>query len=208
MKAPRAYAEPSDTALVPLSLERPIWDRVFVVAPLVLIGTKEGDGYDLAPKHMAMPLGWENRYGFVCTPLHATYRNAVEHGAFTVSYPGAEHVVAVSLAASPRAGGDAKPGLAALPTVPARVVDGVLVDGCPLHLECELERVVGGFGDAGLVVGTIVAAWAREGAVRATERDDADLVHREGVLAYLAPGRFADIRDSRSFPFSADLSRR
>ena len=38
--------------VIPLSLEYPIWDRVFTIAPLVVIGTREPDGtFDLAPKH-------------------------------------------------------------------------------------------------------------------------------------------------------------
>jgi hypothetical protein len=46
--------------LVPLATDRPIWDRFFTVAPLVIVGSKEEDDrYNLAPKHMAMPLGWE-----------------------------------------------------------------------------------------------------------------------------------------------------
>jgi flavin reductase (DIM6/NTAB) family NADH-FMN oxidoreductase RutF len=207
MMAPASDATPESAALVPLSLGRPIWDRFFAVAPLVLVGTREGEGYDLAPKHLAMPLGWEDRYAFVCTPRHATYRNVLEHRAFTVSFPTAEQIVGVSLAAAPRADDGAKLGLAALPTFPARAVDGVLVEGCRLHLECELDRVVDGFGDASLVVGRIVAAWADEASLRSAERDDADLIHRRGVLAYLAPGRFADVRDSRSFPYPVDFSR-
>src|SRR5207342_3425489 len=60
-----------------------LWERVFTVAPLVIVGSKEADGtYDLAPKHMAMPLGWRRRYGFVCTPRHRTYRNIERHGVF------------------------------------------------------------------------------------------------------------------------------
>ena len=34
-----------------------IWNRFFTVNPLVVIGTQEEDGsFDLAPKHLAMPL--------------------------------------------------------------------------------------------------------------------------------------------------------
>jgi len=47
--------------LVELDLNDPIWERFFWVAPLVLVGTLEVDGsHDLAPKHMAMPMGWKN----------------------------------------------------------------------------------------------------------------------------------------------------
>ena len=99
----------------------------------------------------------------------------------------------------------AKPSLAALSTIPARVVDGLLVAGCPLYLECELERVVDGFGPNSLVVGRVVAASATHDALRAFETDDADLIHRLGLLAYLAPGRFAVVRESRSFPYTVDF---
>jgi flavin reductase (DIM6/NTAB) family NADH-FMN oxidoreductase RutF len=192
--------------VVPLRIEAPLWTRFFSVAPLVLVGTKEGDHFDIAPKHMAMPLGWKNFYCFACSPRHATYRNAVEHGAFTASFPGEELIVQTGLAASGRLSDASKPGLAALPTFPALVVDGVLVQGCRLYLECELERVVDGFEANSLVVGRIVAASAREDVLRDAEKDDADLLDRVGVLAYLHPGRFATVRESRAFPFPSDLS--
>jgi hypothetical protein len=62
--------------VVSLDVTAPIWERCFTVAPLVLVGTREKDGsYDLAPKHMATPMGWQNYFGFVCTPRHRTYHN-------------------------------------------------------------------------------------------------------------------------------------
>ena len=141
-------------SVVRLPTEVPIWNRFFTVAPLVLVGTKEpDDSYDIAPKHMAMPLGWKDRYCFVCTPRHATYANVRAREEFTVSFPLPETVVVSSLAATAREEGNVKPNLAALTTFPASVVDGVLVEGCYLYLECTLDRVVEGFGDAVLVVG-------------------------------------------------------
>jgi flavin reductase (DIM6/NTAB) family NADH-FMN oxidoreductase RutF len=198
---------PEAPPLVALPPKGSLWERVFTVAPLVLVGTREGDGYDLAPKHMAMPLGWDGLYAFVCSPRHATYRNACRERAFTVSFPRAEHVVGVSLAASARREDGTKPGLEALKVFPATKVDGVLVEGCALYLECALVRVVDGFGDAVLVVGRVVAASAPEWALRSHDGDDAEIVHARGVLAFLAPGRFADVRESRSFPFSVDFAR-
>jgi hypothetical protein len=70
-----------------LETHLPIWDRFFTVAPLALIGTKEAEGYDLAPKHMVMPMGWENYFGFVCASRHRTYQNIAREHVFTVSYP-------------------------------------------------------------------------------------------------------------------------
>ena len=55
--------------VVYLDTKHPVWERFFTVAPLVLIGTQEPDGgHDLAPKHMAMPVSWQNYFGFVCAP--------------------------------------------------------------------------------------------------------------------------------------------
>jgi len=192
---------------VELPVEPELWERVFMVAPLVLVGTKEGDGWDFAPKHLAMPLGWEGFYCFACTPRHATYRNVKAHPQFTVSFPRPDQVLASSHAAGGRFEGDEKPTLAAVSTVPARVVDGRLLEDCAFSLECELDRVVDGFGSNSLVVGRVVAATAARDALRGAEVDDADLVHRFGLLAYLAPGRFAVVRDSLSFPFPSDFRR-
>ena len=112
-----------------------------------------------------------------------------------------------SYAAGGRFERDAKPTLAAVPLVPAQVVEGRVVEGCPLYLECELERIVDGFGPSSLIVGRVVAASAARDALRGPEVDDADLVHRLGLLAYLAPGRFAVVRDSLAFPFPVDFRR-
>lgn len=192
--------------LVPLTTTEPVWDRVFVVAPLVLVGTLEEDGSpDIAPKHMAMPLGRQNRFCFVCSHRHATLRNAVARDAFTVSFPRPGQILETSLAAGGRAGDSTKPTLAVLRTFPSTVVEGVLVDGCYLHLECRLERIVEGFGDSVLVVGEVVAAAAAEGAVRRTEDDDADTVASSPLLAYVSPGRFAAIEETLSYPFPSDF---
>ena len=191
--------------LVELAVGPGFWERAFAVAPLVLIGTKEGDGHDVAPKHMAMPLGWDGFYCFVCSPTHGTYQNLLVHPQFTVSFPRHEQIMESGLAAGGRLEGGMKPTLAAVPTFPARVVDGCLVVGCALYLECELERILDGFGPNSLIIGRVVAASASHDALRGSDVDDADLVHRLGLLAYLAPGRFAVVRDSLSFPFPADF---
>ena len=193
--------------LVELPIGPELWERVFSIAPLVLVGTQEGDGWDVAPKHMAMPLGWEGFYCFVCTPQHATYRNLKEHPQFTVSFPRPEQILEASFAAGGRFEGNAKPALAAVPRARARVVDGWVVKGCPFYLECELERIVDGFGQNSLIVGRVVAASAASEALRGAEVDDADLVHRLGLLAYLPPGRFAVVRESLAFPYAVDFRR-
>lgn len=193
-----------DPELRPLAVSTPVWERFFLVAPLVLVATVDLAGrHDVAPKHMAMPLGWENWFCFACSPRHTTYTNALETGAFTVGYPGPELVVQAGLAASPREDDATKPALAALDTLPASTVPGVLVAGCSVNLECELDRIVDGFGDGSLVVGRVVAACADPAALRDAESDDADRIRDRPLLAYVHPGRFASIGPTQGFPFPA-----
>ena len=145
--------------LIELDVSQPVWERFFWVAPLVLVGTRESDGsHDLAPKHMALPMGWENYYGFVCTPRHHTYSNIRRDGVFTVSYPRPSQLVLTSLAASPRYSECEKPALMALPVFPASKVDGLMVEGCYIYIECELDRNIDDFGINSLILGRVVAA--------------------------------------------------
>ncbi len=192
--------------LVTLDMDHPVWERFFTVAPLVLVGTREEDGADdFAPKHMVTPLGWENYFGFVCTPRHATYRNIERDGIFTVTYPQPSQIVISSLAAAPRCGDDVKPSIQALPRFAASQVEASFVRDGYVFLECRLERILDGFGVNSLIIGRIVAAHVDEGALRAADRDDAELLHGNPLLAYLSPGRFAEVKDSFSFPFPADF---
>lgn len=205
---PKDSDDLANQGMVELELRSPVWNRVFTVAPLVVIGTREGDGYNLAPKHMALPLGWEGYFGFVCTPTHSTYVNAREYGAFTVSFPGVDQVVITSLTAEPRCGdGGEKPTLISLPTRPAQAVEGRVLRDAHLVLECELDRIVEGFGDSELVVGRIVAARAHPLALRKTEVDDAEILRQAPVLAYLSPGRFAKVQSSQLFPLPEGFQR-
>lgn len=197
----------SYASLESLNLEHGLWERFFTVAPLVLVGTVGADGTpDLAPKHMAFPLGWENFFGFVCTPSHATYRNIERSGEFTVSYPRPDDIVKTSLTASPRCE-DAKPILGLLETFPARQIEGLFVANSYLFLECRLMQIVDGFGENALIAGRVVAAHVDREALRSSDRDDADLMLRAPQLAYLYPGRFAVIGETQAFPFPAGMRR-
>jgi flavin reductase (DIM6/NTAB) family NADH-FMN oxidoreductase RutF len=194
--------ESAPEELVSLELNLPIWSRFFSVAPLIAVGTREADGnYDLAPKHMAMPLGWGNYFGFVCTPRHRTYQNIRREQAFTVSFPRPDRVILTSLAAAPRCEDDSKPTLAVLPTFPASVIDSIFLKDAYLFLECKLDRIVDGFGENSLIAGQIVAAYVQPQALRVSDGDDRDLLVQEPLLAYLPPGRYAKIEYSFSFPF-------
>jgi flavin reductase (DIM6/NTAB) family NADH-FMN oxidoreductase RutF len=194
--------------LVQLDLDKPIWERFFWVSPLTVVGTLEEDGSpDLAPKHMATPMGWQNYFGFVCTPRHSTYRNAKREGAFTVSMPRPDQVVLASLCAAPRCEDRAKPELDALQLRPSRRVKGFHLAQSYLFLECEVDRIVDGFGENSLVVGRIVAASVARDSLRTRERDGQDLIHDAPLLAYLGPWRFASISRTCSFPLPEGFKR-
>lgn len=179
-----------------------------MVAPLVLIGTREVDGtLNLAPKHMAMPMGWQNYFGFICSPRHLTHTNIERTGEFTVSYAKPSQVLYASLAASPRCECGTKPVLHCFPTFPAKKIDGEFVEDAYLFLECKIHKIIDGFGDNCLIAGVIIAAYAHPDYVRSRELDDHELIHDAPLLAYLPPGRFAAISKSNSFPFPANMKR-
>ena len=194
--------------LFSLDTQQPIWDRFFTVAPLIVVGSREASGdYDMAPKHMATPLSWENYFGFVCTPSHGTYQNIKREQAFTVSFPNPDQVILASLSAAPRCEDDSKPSLEVLPTIAANSIDGKFLRDSYLFLECELDRIIDGFGKNSLIAGKVVAARVREQALRVIDKDDQDILHESPLLAYLPPGRYASVDDTRSFPFPRGFTR-
>lgn len=188
--------------LVSVDPKEPVWSRFFMVSPLVVVGTREKEGYNLAPKHMAMPVGWDNYFAFVCTPRHSTYRNIRREGFFTVSFPKPEQVVITSMTAEPRCGKDReKPTLGRLPTFPAKKIDGVLLKDAYLFLECKMERIIDGFGKNSIIIGFIEAAHVDEEYMRRSEIDEAKMIKQAPLLTYLSPGRYAAIHETNAFPF-------
>lgn len=200
--------EHEPTRLEALNVARPIWDQFFMVAPLVLVGTREADGSnDLAPKHMVSPMGWQNYFGFVCTPRHGTYQNIKRDGVFAVTYAKPLQWLETSLTASPRCEDDSKPQLQLVDSYRSEVVDCPVVAGGYLYLECEIDRFVDGFGVNSLIVGKIVAAQIDPAYLRAAERDDQDLIREAPLLTYVSPGRFATIRDTLAFPMPKGMKK-
>jgi len=194
--------------LIPLDLSQSIWQHFFTVAPLIVVGTKElTEGYDLAPKHMAMPLGWDHYFTFVCTPRHRTYQNIQREKTFTVSFPEPDQVVLASLTATPHCEETSKPILAVLPTIKASVIDGVFLKSSSLFFECELERIIDGFGENSLIIGKIIAGAVAKEAYIASGEDPQDLLFHKPLLAYISPNRYAQIKESFSFPFPAGFNR-
>ncbi len=194
---------------VSLSPLNPIWDRVFTVAPLVIIGTKEESGFDLAPKHMATPLSFGNYFGFVCTPKHHTYHNVKKTGEFTVSFPRPEQIVTTSLSATPRKKGITKSDgiVGALATITAKTMDAPIIKGAYLYLECELFKIIDGFDENSLIAGKIKAAHVHKEYLRISENDEQEQLKKYPLLAYIANGRFAEISETYNFPFPKDFKR-
>jgi flavin reductase (DIM6/NTAB) family NADH-FMN oxidoreductase RutF len=192
---------------ISINVDSPVWSHVFTVAPLVVIGTKEGNHYDLAPKHMVTPLGLRNYFGFVCTPAHETYHNVKREKAFVVSFVRPDQVVLASFAASPRCGTNSseKSIVGVLPTMRATAVDALFLSDSYFLMECVLERIVDGFGEYSLIAGKVIAAHVHEDYYRFSERDDAQMIQEHPLLAYLADGRFAEIRNTNTFPFPKDF---
>jgi len=200
-------APPGKRNLVDIDTSAPVWDRFFTVAPLVLIGTSDPDGtLDLAPKHMVTPMGWQNYFGFVCSPRHSTCSNIERTGEFTVSYPKPSQVLYSSLAASPRLEGH-KPILEYFTTFPAQQIDAAFIDEAYLYFECRHFKTVDGFGENCLITGEIIAAYADVDFIRHGDIDDQETIHDSPLFAYLAPGRFAAIERSNAFPFPADMKK-
>ncbi|MGI9546374.1 MAG: flavin reductase [Flavobacteriaceae bacterium] len=195
--------------LVSLDPRIPIWDRVFTVAPLVVVGSRGAGQDDLAPKHMATPLGFGNYFGFVCTPRHCTYGNIEETGVFSVSFPTPQQLVSVSLSATPRNQETTKSEsvLAALSTIRASSMDIPMIDGAYLYLECELFKIVDGFDDYSIITGLIRKAYVHKDYLRMSEQDESVQLQQNPLLAYVAHGRFALIKETYNFPFPKDFQR-
>lgn len=199
---------PEQHGLVSLDPTRPFWNRFYTVSPLVVVGTQNEDGSaNLAPKHLATPMSWTDYFGFICTPRHKTYQNAVRTGAYTVSFPRPSQVVLTSLTASPREDApeqdEEKPILEELPTLPAAEIEGTFLKDAYLFLECELERDIDDLGDNNLLIGKIKAVHVNKEALRLSEREDEDVIRDSPLLAYLPPNRYTIIESSNAFPFPA-----
>lgn len=194
---------------IKLDIAHPIWRYFFTISPLVVVGTKEKKGYDLAPKHLAMPIGFDNYFGFVCTPKHNTYHNILEHRFFSVSFPIPDQVLLTSLTAIPREKNISKfqQIISKIPTVKATTMDTLLLVDSYLHLECSLFKVIDGFGNNSLITGKIKAAAIHPHYIRVSEKDEQQQIKNHPLLAYLADGRFANISETFNFPFPKDFLR-
>jgi flavin reductase (DIM6/NTAB) family NADH-FMN oxidoreductase RutF len=156
---------------------------------------------------MVSPMGWQNYFGFVCTPRHGTYQNIKRDGVFAVTYPKPAQWLETSLTASPRCEDDSKPQLQLVQSRRSSMVDCPVVADGYLYLECELDRFVDGFGVNSLIVGKIVGAEIDPAYLRSDDRDDQDLIQDAPLLTYVSPGRFAAIRETLAFPLPKGMKK-
>lgn len=200
--------EKQEPILTSLNLEFPVWEQVFTVHPLVIVGTVGQDtNPNFAPKHMVFPLGWKNYFGFVCTPNHTTYQHIKKTGEFTVTYPRPDQVVLTSLTAAPRCDDNTKPELDSISKFPASEVEGFHVEDGYVYLECKLLKFVDGFGENSLILGEIVHALAWSDVIKNPSHDDNETIYNHPQIAYISPGRFAIIDETQAFPFPANFKK-
>lgn len=192
-----------------LDVSNPIWEHIFTVAPLIVVGTKEGSTYDLAPKHMATPVGFDNYFGFVCTPKHTTYQNIKETQEFTISFPLPDQILLASLSASPRSSDNlrSKPIIEVLPTSKASLIDALYIKGAYLLLECRLVKIIDGFGENSIITGKIIAAHVDKNYLKVSDKDEQEQIQKHPLLAYISKGRFAKITETYNFPFPKNFKR-
>ncbi len=194
--------------IVSLDVGTPIWERFFLLAPLIVVGSKEPDGgTNFAPKHMATPMGWQNYFGFVCSPSHSTYTNIQRTKEFAVTYLRPSQILYASLAATPRCNEDTKPVLQSFDTIGALNINGDFIADGYVFLECALFKIIDGFGGNSLITGTVKAAHVHKDALRTSDRSDEDLIHNAPMLAYVHPSRFAQVDDTHRFPLPEGMKR-
>lgn len=202
--------EENNSEMIELDVEQDVWNRTYTVHSLIIIGSmEEDDNYNFAPKHMAMPLGFSNHFGFMGTPRKNTYRNIQREKVFTVSYPKPSQLTVSSLAATRREDDDSKPILDKIPTSPAQKIEGHFVKNSYFQMECRFTECVGKFGEWEMIVGKIVAARIDKSMNRKIGNgvDEAQLIYNNPLLAYLHPNRFSVIKESNVFPFPKEFKR-
>ena len=96
-------------------------------------------------------------FAHLAAQIHVVTAHSVEIGCAIVLWQVYRDIVII----------DAPPAMAASETAElASEVDGVLLDHAYLHFECELDRIIDGFGVNSLIVGRVVAARVAEDAER------------------------------------------
>lgn len=194
---------------ISLNVKASIWEHFHTVAPLVVIGTKEGDGFNLAPKHMATPIGFSDYFGFVCTPRHSTYRNIRKEKKFTVSFVKPDQILLSSIAAIPRCAVDDFPSdiTPGIPTVSTEEGENVFMADSYVLLNCDMYKIIDGFDDYSIITGKINTAMVHKDYKIISDKGQQRQIYENPLLAYIAQGRFASIKETMSYPYPKDFQR-
>ena len=194
---------------VSLDTKKSLWEQFYTIAPLVVIGTKEGNGFDLAPKHMVTPIGFSNYFAFVCTPRHRTYHNIKNEGKFSVSYVKPDQIVLSSIAAMPRCSVEDYPRdvVQHIPTVCSEDGENIFVADSYLFLECELHKVIDGFDDYSIITGSVKKAFVHKNYKIHSDQEQQGQIYDDPVLVYVAQGRFAEVHETMAYPYPKDFER-
>lgn len=194
---------------ISLNVKESIWEHFYTVAPLVVIGSKEAQGFDLAPKHMVTPLGFSDYFGFVCTPRHNTYHNIKKHANFSVSFVKPDQVLLSSLAAMPRCAVQdfSKEITDHVPTILSDNGTSIFVKDAYVMLDCNLHKIIDGFDDYSLITGKIVEARVHKAYKIISDEGHQKQIYEHPLLAYIAQGRFASIKETLSYPYPKDFQR-
>jgi flavin reductase (DIM6/NTAB) family NADH-FMN oxidoreductase RutF len=194
---------------ISLNVKESIWEHFYTVAPLVVIGTKEAQGFDLAPKHMATPLGFSDFFGFVCTPRHNTYHNIKKHSRFSVSFVKPDQILLTSLAATPRCAVKDFPEEITnhIPTVTLNNGASIFVKDSYVMLDCSLYKIIDGFDDYSLITGKVEQAMVHKDYKIVSAEGNQKQIYDHPLLAYIAQGRFASIKETLSYPYPKDFQR-
>jgi flavin reductase (DIM6/NTAB) family NADH-FMN oxidoreductase RutF len=194
---------------VSLDTKKSLWEQFYTIAPLVVIGTKEGNGFDLAPKHMVTPIGFSNFFAFVCTPRHRTYHNIKKEGKFSVSYVKPDQILLSSIAAMPRCSVEDYPRdvVQHIPTVSSEDGENIFVADSYLFLECELHKVIDGFDDYSIITGTVEKAFVHKSYKIHSDQGQQGQIYENPLLVYVAQGRFAEVHETMAYPYPKDFER-
>lgn len=194
---------------ISLNVKETIWEHFYTVAPLVVIGSKEDEGFDLAPKHMVTPLGFSDFFGFVCTPRHNTYHNIKKYSRFSVSFVKPDQILLSSLAAMPRCAVKdfSKEITNEIPTVKGGDGETIFIRDSYVMLDCTLHKIIDGFDDYSLISGRIERAMVHKNYKVLSDEGQQQQIYDHPLLAYIAQGRFAIIKETLSYPYPKDFQR-
>ena len=194
---------------ITLNVKESIWEHFYTVAPLIVVGTKENNGFDLAPKHMVTPIGFSDYIGFVCTPRHNTYHNILREKRFTISFVKPDQILLSSLAAFPRCSVDSFPKDITnhIPTISTQVGENIFIEDSYVLMDCDLHKVIDGFDDYSIITGKIKLAMVHKNYKIISDEGQQSHIYENPLLAYIAQGRFASVKKTMSYPFPKDFHR-